>query len=83
MPVVLLLLLLLSTHLDRACAELAKLAHLRELNLSQNRSLSDGGIRLLAAGLGDSLANLNVSYTSVTDESVSTLRGMKVRPAKM
>lgn len=34
---------------------------------------------MLAAGLGDSLVNLNLSYTSVTDESVSTLRGMKVR----
>ncbi len=52
---------------------------LRELNLSQNRALSDGGLRQLARGLGDNLASLNLSYTSVTDESVVTLANMKVR----
>jgi hypothetical protein len=64
---------------DRACVELSKLGGLRELNLSQNRALSDGGLRLLAAGLGSSLASINLSYTSVTDESVYTLSTMRVR----
>jgi hypothetical protein len=63
---------------DRSCAELAKLTLLRELNLSQNKALSDNGLRLLAAGLGDCLCSLNLSYTSVTDDSVVTLVGMKV-----
>jgi hypothetical protein len=64
---------------DRACGELSKLVSLRELNLSQNRALSDGGLRQLARGLGDNLFSINLSYTSVTDESVATLAGMKVR----
>ena len=64
---------------DRACGELSKLVSLRELNLSQNKALSDGGLRQLARGLGDNLASINLSYTSVTDESVATLAGMKVR----
>lgn len=63
---------------DRACVELSKLVCLRELNLSQNRALSDGGLRQLASGLKDSLVNLNLSYTSVTDESIYTLSTMKV-----
>lgn len=63
---------------DRACGELSKLSSLRELNLSQNRALSDGGLRQLARGLSDCLSNINLSYTSVTDESVATLANMKV-----
>lgn len=64
---------------DRACGELSKLSCLRELNLSQNRALSDGGLRQLARGLSDSLSSINLSYTSVTDESVATLANMKVK----
>ena len=63
---------------DRACVELSKLTSLRVLNLSQNRALSDGGVRLLAAGLGPVLESFNLSYTSVTDESVMPLSTMKV-----
>jgi len=63
---------------DRACHELCKLPELRQLNLSQNRSLSDGGVRVLAGGLKEVLLGLNISYTSVTDASMTTLASMKV-----
>lgn len=63
---------------DRACAELGKLRQLKQLNVSQNRCLGDAGLRLLAAALGGGVQELNLSYTSVSDASVSALAGMQV-----
>lgn len=65
-------------HADRACLDLAKLRHLRQLNLGQNRGVTDVGVNLLANRLGGVLESINLSYTSVSDACIAMLAGMQV-----